>query len=109
MSDTFKVNYSPEALEDLKEIYTYIAKDLLAPQTATTLIKHIRDNICSLGFMPARYVLVDWEPWHSMGVHRFPVNNFIVYYLIDNDQMSVSVARILYNGRDIENAINENK
>ena len=35
MTDSYKVGYSVDALDDLREIYSYIANELLAPETAT--------------------------------------------------------------------------
>lgn len=109
MTDSYKVGYSVDALDDLREIYSYIANELLAPETATAQLGRIRKEVRSLDFMPARYALVDWEPWHSMKMHHLPVDNFIVYYLVDDEKMAVTVARIFYGGRDIEGIINSNK
>ena len=78
-------------------------------ETATAQLGRIRKEVRSLDFMPARYALVDWEPWHSMKMHQLPVDNFIVYYLVDDEKRVVTVARIFYGGRDIEGIINSNK
>lgn len=59
--------------------------------------------------MTASYAMVEWEPWHSMGMHQLPVNSFIVYYLVDEAEEKVTVVRIFYGGRDIEGIINANK
>ena len=109
MMDSYKVGYSVDALDDLREIYSYIANELLVPETASAQLSRIRKEVRSLDFMPARYALVDWEPWHSMKMHQLPVDNFIVYYLIDDKERTVTVARIFYGGRDIEGIINLNK
>ena len=82
MTDSYKVGYSVDALDDLREIYSYIANELLVPETASAQLSRIRKEVRSLDFMPARYALVDWEPWHSMKMHQLPVDNFIVYYLV---------------------------
>ena len=37
-----------------------------------------------------------------MGMHKILVDNFIVFYTVDDSQMEVSILRILYAGRDIE-------
>lgn len=37
MSDAYRVAYAPEALDDLKAIYTYLAQVLQAPGTAQEL------------------------------------------------------------------------
>ena len=109
MTDCYKVYYSVDVLGDLREIYSYIANELLVPETAKAQLRRIRKEVRSLDFVPARYTLVEWEPWHSMKMHQFPVDNFIVYYLVDDEKRAVTVARIFYGGRDIEGVINSNK
>ena len=42
-------------------------------------------------------------------MHQLSVDNFIVYYLVDDKERTVTVARIFYGGRDIEEIINSNK
>lgn len=105
MSDTYSIIYSSEAKDDLREIYSYIAYDLQAPETAEGQVNRIRKEIRSLDFMPSRYSVVDWEPWKSMGMHRVPVDNFIVYYVVNNGSRTITVIRIFYGGRDIEDII----
>ena len=38
-----------------------------------------------------------------MKMHQLPVDNFIVYYLVDDEKRTVTVVRIFYGGRDIDN------
>lgn len=109
MTDSYKVGYSVDALDDLREIYSYIAYELLVPDTAVAQLGRIRREVRSLNFMPTRCALVSWEPWHSMKMHQLPVDNFIVYYLVDDEKRAVTVVRIFYGGRDIEGIINSNK
>lgn len=109
MTENYKVGYSADALDDLREIYAYIVNELLVPETAAAQVGRIRKEVRLLDFMPARYALVEWEPWHSMKMHQLPVDNFIVYYLVDDAGMVVTVVRVFYGGRDIEGIINSNK
>ncbi len=109
MTDNYKVSYSADALDDLRKIYAYIADKLLVPDIAVAQLERIRKEVRLLDFMPARYVLVEWEPWHSMKIHQLPVDNFIVYYLVDDEKKAVTVVRVFYGGRDIEGIINSNK
>lgn len=62
MTDSYKVGYSVDALYDLREIYSYLADELLVPETATAQLDRIRKEVRSLDFMPAHYALVPWEP-----------------------------------------------
>lgn len=58
MTESYIVSYSEDALDDLREIYTYIANGLLVPETAAAQAGRIRKEVRSLDFMPARYALV---------------------------------------------------
>ena len=106
MSDSYSVVYSPEAVDDLREIYSYIAFTLFVPETAKKQVNRIQKGIRSLDFMPSRYSLVDWEPWKSMGIHKVPADNFVIYYTVNDDSRTVTVIRIFYGGRDVANIVN---
>jgi toxin ParE1/3/4 len=55
--------------------------------------------------MPARYATVDWEPWTAMGMRKMPVDNYLVFYLVDAQEYTVNIVRIFYGGRDIESIV----
>ncbi len=55
--------------------------------------------------MPERYSLVDWEPWKSRNTHKVPVDNFVVFYIVEEEANKVTIIRILYSGRDIRNIL----
>lgn len=109
MNERYKVTYAPQAVDDLKDIYSYIAFELFVPDTAKNQVNRIRTEIRSLDFMLARFPIVDWEPWQSMKMHKVPVDNFIVFYLIDSDNLCVTIIRIVYGGRDIETIAQSDK
>ena len=45
MTDSYKVGYSVDALGDLREFYSYIANELLVPETATAQLSSIRKEV----------------------------------------------------------------
>ena len=49
MSQLFPIHYSSKALNDLRNIYAYIAFQLQAPETAKRQIERIQEKICSRG------------------------------------------------------------
>ena len=65
-------------------------------------VGRIRAAVRKLDAMPKRHRVVDWEPWASMGMRRLSVDNYIVFYLVDDEGGTVTVVRILYSGRNIE-------
>ena len=105
MSNTFQVTYSREAVNDLGNIYAYIAFELQVPETAKKQLNRIRNKILSLDFMPEKHVLVDWEPWKSRKTHKMPVDNYVVFYMVNTVEKKVTVLRILYSGADINNIL----
>ena len=98
----YRVEYSQEALVDMKSIYTYISQILHAPLTARRQVNRIRKEIRDLEAFPTRYVLVEWEPWASMKMHRLPIDNYVVFYFVDEQAMAVKIVRIVYGGRNLE-------
>lgn len=61
---SFEVHYTVKARQDLRNIYEYIAYDLLVPETAARQAQRIMKEIEALNEMPMRYRLYDDEPWH---------------------------------------------
>lgn len=106
MTERYRITYTPEAYNDLGDIYSYIAFTLREKGTASGLVKRIRKEIASLSAFPERCPSVDWEPWASMGMRKMPVEHYVVYYLADIKGKTVTIIRIFYGGRDVEHIVN---
>ncbi|MCD8326812.1 MAG: type II toxin-antitoxin system RelE/ParE family toxin [Lachnospiraceae bacterium] len=106
MKECYDIVYSAEALNDLENIYCYIAFDLMSPDTAENQVNRIRKSIRCLDLFPDGFVQVDWEPWKSMGMRKLPIDNYIAYFLINNSNYEVFIIRILYGGMDTEGMMN---
>ena len=106
MSDKhYSVSLSAEAKEDLRSIAAHISLTLKNTIAARNLTQRIRKEVRGLNLFPTRYGLVDWEPWHSSGVHKMSVDNFMVYYIVRDDSSEFIVLRIFYGGRDVESIV----
>ena len=101
------VEYTRAAREDLRNIYEYIAYDLLAPEAAAGQVRRIMRNINALNELPARYSLYKEEPWHSKGLRFFPVDNYLIFYFHREALNTVTIVRIMYGGRDIKNQLDK--
>ena len=96
----FKVITS--AQEDLREIFGYIAFALLLPENAEKQLERLEKQILSLDEMPERFPRYGKEPWHSRGLRFAAVDNYIVFYIPDIEEQVVTVLRVMYSGRNIE-------
>lgn len=90
-----------KTLSDLHDIYDYIAFNLLASDVARNTTDRILEAVRTLQTMPERNPLYKEEPWHSQGVRFIPVKNYIVFYTVNTDTDTVSIARIMYGARDL--------
>jgi len=102
-----KIIYTNTARRDLREIYEHIAYTLLVPDTAKAISEKIMREIRSLESLPERNPLYRDEPWHSQGVRFLRVKNYLVFYTVNLDAGTVSIARIMYGSRDISRQLEE--
>lgn len=103
----FNVVYSSEARQDLRDIYEYIAYELLEPDIAAGQTNRIMKAARSLEQMTMRHRLYEEELWHSLGLRFVPVDNFLIFYLPDETNNVVNIIRIMYGGRDVKKQLNE--
>lgn len=99
---TSKIYITEQANTDLRNIFEYIAFTLLEPEIAKEQLDRFEKSIVSLEKMPERFRLVQKEPWHSKGLRQMPIDNFIVFYIPNNKDHTVSVIRVMFGGRDID-------
>lgn len=101
----YRVILTPEAENDLREIYRYIASVLQEQTAAHRLVAKIKDAILDLETMPERWSLYHQAPWESRGLRKAVVGNYIVFYYLQGQ--SVFVISILYGKRDIETILSQ--
>lgn len=101
----YRVILTPEAENDLREIYRYIASVLQEQAAAHRLVAKIKDAILDLETMPERWNLYHQEPWESRGLRKAVVGNYIIFYYLQGQ--SVFVISILYGKRDIETILSQ--
>ncbi len=97
----YTIDISLQAKTDLRNIYSYIANELLSPQTAANQIDRLEENIFGLEVMPFRFKRYDEEPWKSRGLHIMPVDKFVVLYIPNKQKTIVTILRVMYGGRNI--------
>ena len=101
----YKITVTIPARADIARTGRYIAVELHSPQSASALVEEIYATVRNLKNMPKRHALVADERLAFLGVRAYPINNYLVFYTVDDDTKSVVVQRILYCMRDWANLL----
>lgn len=103
----YVIMLTPRAKADLSEIFRYIAVDLQSVQNASGQLERLEKAIASLAQMPERFLLYDKPKWRERNLRIMPVDNYLIFYIPDNEKSTVTVVRVMYGGRDIDRQLNE--
>ena len=106
MASTYTIKITRQALEQLRNIKSYITNELHAPDAAINTVRIIRHEIQNLTEMPFRIKLTEEEPWRTEGIHQMRVKNYYVYFLIDEDNHEVQIIAVIYVARDQKTQLN---
>lgn len=96
----YKIVIEQTAENDLLGILSYISDTLHEPSIAMKIYGLIKKEILTLNRMPFRFEVVNEEPYRSIGVRRIPVENYTAFYIVDENEKTVHIFRILYNRRE---------
>ena len=104
---TYDVKNTGQARNDMKMIYKYIADTLMEPVIAEKQYTRIETAVYSLETMPERFRRYEKEPWRSRNLRVMPVDNYVVFYTVDNENRVVTVIRIMYGRRNTEKELDD--
>lgn len=98
--EQYSVKLMGRARRDLDGIYAYIAKTLLEPATAISLVEQIEEQILSLNTMPYRCPERKRGAYANQGYRELLVGNYTVIYRIDETERQVIVVTVRYSRSD---------
>lgn len=98
----YKVKITSSAIEDIQKIYDYIAYQLESAINAEAQISRIKNEIEKLDIMPNSFRLYPKEPWFSRGLRYFHVDNYLIFYCVDEKAETVTVLRVIYGKRNLD-------
>ena len=101
----YEVVTTAQADADLRSIYEYIAFELLSPDNAAGQLERLEEHIVKLEEFPEKFRHYEKEPWRSRGLRVMPVDNYLVFYIPDEDAGIVTVIRVMYAGRDVDSQL----
>jgi addiction module RelE/StbE family toxin len=96
--DKYNIVYSKEARQDLLDLKRYIKYNLQEPNIAKKLTDKIKMEINKLVNNSKIYSIIDDELIKKFEIRRIIVDNYIVFYRINNDK--IQIVRIIYSRRN---------
>ena len=104
-SKNYDLKFSPIAEEDLDEIYNYISTKLFAEKAAKKLMEKIEARIMRLADLPFSCNFVTNELLKNRGYRKLIVDNYIVFYRVNEVKKQVVIMPILYGASNYENIL----
>ncbi|MDR1051346.1 MAG: type II toxin-antitoxin system RelE/ParE family toxin [Deltaproteobacteria bacterium] len=96
----YRVDVSESAENDLRDIVNYIIMQLSAPLAAKTLLETLEKSLFGLEDMPYSHQLVRDERLSILGYRKLIVKNYVIFFIINEDDKVVDIVRILYGRRN---------
>ena len=96
----YKIQFSKDARMDLIDTYSYIKYNLQEPAIAKKLIAKIREEINKLKDNPSIYAVIKDEIIKKKEIRKIIVNNYIVFYKVEENKKLVEIVRIMYQRRN---------
>jgi plasmid stabilization system protein ParE len=103
----YKLKISKLYKEDTSSSYNYIKTKLEAPMAANNLKIEIKEKINKIKENPNIRPLVRDKYLASLGYRLINVKNYMIFYVIDEDNKHIKIIRFLYNKRNWINILKE--
>jgi toxin ParE1/3/4 len=101
----YTIEYLPIAKSDMVDIAKYIGVKLENPEAAERLAEKMIEAAEKLTDMPYKCpVYIPVKPLRHE-YRKLIVQNYIMFYWVDEDKKLITIARVVYSGRDYENIL----
>lgn len=102
---TYKIIYTQKALADLDAVASYIKLKLCNISASDRIIENFFGEGDSLVTFPTRYPLCHDEVLHMWEIRFVPVKNYLLFYIVREDEQKVYVLRFLYSKRNWQKSL----
>ena len=93
---SYTINITAPALLDIQKALTYIVLNLQNKTAADNLYITINSKINNLPNFPNKYPLVNDPKLLYQQIRYIPVDNYLIFYIIDEAKRQIQILRFLY-------------
>lgn len=101
----YGLKIAPIASQDLDEIYSYIAKELFNEDAAESPMEKVEKSIMRLKDFPLSCSFVADEILKQKGYRKLVIDNYIAFYIVNEEEKQVVIMRILYGRQKYQDII----
>ena len=95
----YDVEVTQIAEQDYNRAEDYIKNELYNQKAAAGLAKKLHEAIKDLSFFPKKYPVCNDDYLRLWEIRFVPVNNYLLFYIVREDEKTVYVLRFLYGRR----------
>ena len=99
-NELFEVEFTDKCIEDMEEIYEYIANNLKENNSAKRLMTEVMDKVLNLKNTPELYMKIGKKDKLKREYYRMVVKNYIILYTVDFDNKKVYISQMIYGKRN---------
>lgn len=96
----YNVEVTQIAEQDYYKAEAYIKYELYNQKAAAGLAKKLHEAIKDLSFFQTKYPICNDDFLRVWEIRFVPVNNYLLFYIVREDEKTVYVLRFLYSRRD---------
>lgn len=102
MEFDYSYSFTAKAENDLEGILRYIRDDLLNPSAATDFGRKLFESIDNVRNFPQSGMLVENDFLADKKIRRVIIENYVMYYVTDDEKRKIYIVRIVYGKRNLE-------
>lgn len=95
----YRIEYTYSSREDIHKMKKYILDNFQYREYADNFVKRMKVATKGLKIMPASFDTIGFR-YRGYGIHMKPYRTYLIFYVVDNVTMTVTVLRILKDGMD---------
>lgn len=99
-NDTYGIEITCRARQDIIDIGDYMAYILLEPNTSQKFIHSLRNKISTLSVFPYKYPVLQDNNLIEQEIRCMPYHNYYVFYKVIKNRNLVIILRIGYKRRN---------
>ena len=90
----YKVMFTTQAAQELKEVYSYISNKLYSPKATLELMREINNKVVNISYFPRMYSRLITKKIKFNKYRKIVIKNYIILYQIHDIKREIEIVHI---------------